>query len=85
MKAGSRRSPFSRRAQPAGCDRLSDGSEQREQDSLEILFRFRSGAGLGTDAGKPQYSGYLITYSTEAEVAVNTTSDPEKILENCVS
>src|SRR3954451_3186253 len=31
--------------------------------------------------GKPQYSGYLITYSTDAEVAVNTTSDPEKILD----
>lgn len=29
----------------------------------------------------PRYSGYLITYSTEAEVAVNTTSDPEKLLE----
>jgi Ca-activated chloride channel family protein len=29
----------------------------------------------------PKYSGYLITYSTEAEVAVNTTSDPEKLLE----
>src|SRR3954452_12375506 len=31
--------------------------------------------------GKPQYSGYLITYSTDAEVAVNTTTDPEKILD----
>lgn len=29
----------------------------------------------------PKYSGYLITYSTDAEVAVNTTSDPEKILD----
>lgn len=29
----------------------------------------------------PKYSGYLITYSTEAEVAVNTTQDPEKILD----
>lgn len=29
----------------------------------------------------PKYSGYLITYSTEAEVAVNTTHDPEKLLE----
>jgi Ca-activated chloride channel family protein len=29
----------------------------------------------------PKYSGYLITYSTDAEVAVNTTSDPEKLLE----
>lgn len=29
----------------------------------------------------PKYSGYLITYSTDAEVAVNTTSDSEKLLE----
>lgn len=29
----------------------------------------------------PRYSGYLITYSTDAEVAVNTTQDSEKILE----
>lgn len=29
----------------------------------------------------PKYSGYLITYSTEAEVAVNTTHDPEKLLD----
>src|SRR5919112_4053816 len=29
----------------------------------------------------PKYSGYLITYSTDAEVAVNTTDDPEKLLE----
>lgn len=29
----------------------------------------------------PKYSGYLITYSTEAEVAVNTTQDPEKLLD----
>ena len=29
----------------------------------------------------PRYSGYLITYSTDAEVAVNTTHDPEKLLE----
>lgn len=29
--------------------------------------------------GDKKYSGYLITYSNEAEIAVNTTSDPEKI------
>ncbi len=29
--------------------------------------------------GDPHYSGYLITYSTEAELAVNTTQDSEKI------
>lgn len=28
-----------------------------------------------------KYSGYLIGYSTEAELMVNTTSDPEKLLE----
>lgn len=31
--------------------------------------------------GKPQYSGYLITYSTDAELAVDTTTDPEKLLD----
>jgi VWFA-related protein len=29
--------------------------------------------------GDKKYSGYLITYSNDAEIAVNTTSDPEKI------
>jgi Ca-activated chloride channel homolog len=29
--------------------------------------------------GDPKYTGYLITYSTEAELAVNTTQDSEKI------
>ena len=29
----------------------------------------------------PKYSGYLITYSTEAEVAVDTTSDSEKLID----
>jgi VWFA-related protein len=29
----------------------------------------------------PKYSGYLITYSTDAEVAVDTTQDPEKLLD----
>jgi Ca-activated chloride channel family protein len=31
--------------------------------------------------GDAKYSGYLIGYGTEAEVMVNTTSDPEKIVE----
>lgn len=31
--------------------------------------------------GDPKYSGYLITYSTDAELAVDTTTDPEPILE----
>jgi Ca-activated chloride channel homolog len=31
--------------------------------------------------GDPRYSGYLITYSNEAELKVNTTTDPEKILD----
>ena len=31
--------------------------------------------------GDPRYSGYLITYSNEAELKVNTTSDPEKLLD----
>jgi Ca-activated chloride channel homolog len=31
--------------------------------------------------GDPRYSGYLITYTNEAELKVNTTSDPEKLLD----
>jgi Ca-activated chloride channel homolog len=31
--------------------------------------------------GDPKYSGYLITYGQTAEVAVNTTTDPEKLVE----
>ncbi len=31
--------------------------------------------------GDPRYSGYLITYGQEAEVAVNTTNDPEALVE----
>ncbi|MFB3829965.1 MAG: VWA domain-containing protein [Bryobacteraceae bacterium] len=31
--------------------------------------------------GDPKYTGYLITYSTDAEVAVNTTRDADKITE----
>jgi VWFA-related protein len=30
---------------------------------------------------EPKFSGYLITYGNEAELQVNTTHDPEKILE----
>jgi Ca-activated chloride channel family protein len=31
--------------------------------------------------GDPKYSGYLISYGNEAELVVNTTNDPEKIVE----
>jgi Ca-activated chloride channel homolog len=31
--------------------------------------------------GDPKFSGYLIGYSNEAELAANTTTDPEKVLE----
>lgn len=31
--------------------------------------------------GDPRYSGYLIDYAQDAEVAVNTTNDPERIVE----
>jgi VWFA-related protein len=31
--------------------------------------------------GDPKYSGYLITYGQDAEVAVNTTNDPEPLVE----
>lgn len=31
--------------------------------------------------GNPKYAGYLVTYSQDAQVAVDTTSDPEPIVE----
>jgi VWFA-related protein len=31
--------------------------------------------------GDPKYSGYLIDYAQDAEIAVNTTTDPEKMVE----
>lgn len=31
--------------------------------------------------GDPKYSGYLITYGQDAEIAVNTTNDPEPLVE----
>lgn len=31
--------------------------------------------------GDPKYSGYLVDYAQDAEVAVNTTSDPEPLVE----
>ncbi|MBV9303301.1 MAG: VWA domain-containing protein [Acidobacteriaceae bacterium] len=31
--------------------------------------------------GDPKFSGYLITYSQDAEIAVDTTSDPEPLVE----
>lgn len=31
--------------------------------------------------GDKRYSGYLVSYSTEAELLVNTTDDPEKLIE----
>lgn len=31
--------------------------------------------------GDPKYSGYLIDYAQDAEIAVNTTSDPEPLVE----
>ena len=31
--------------------------------------------------GDPKYAGYLIDYAQDAEVAVNTTSDPEPMVE----
>ncbi len=31
--------------------------------------------------GDPKYSGYLIDYAEDAEVSVNTTSDPDALVE----
>ncbi len=44
------------------------------QDSAQELV-------LALLPGDPKYSGYLISYANDAELAVNTTSDSEKIIE----
>ncbi len=41
-----------------------------QEAALELVFNLLP--------GDPQFSGYLITYANEAELAVNTTSDSEK-------
>jgi Ca-activated chloride channel homolog len=47
---------------------------QKFQDAaLELAFNLLP--------GDPRFSGYLITYGNEAELAVNTTTDSEKIAE----
>jgi VWFA-related protein len=47
------------------------------QDSaMELVWAL-----LSEDTQRKKYSGFLVTYSTEAELAVNTTSDPEPILD----
>ena len=44
------------------------------QDSAQELV-------LALLPGDPKYSGYLISYANDAELAVNTTSDSEKIID----
>jgi Ca-activated chloride channel family protein len=46
---------------------------QKYQDSImEMIWALMP--------GDPQYQGYLISYGNEAELAVNTTEDPEKLV-----
>jgi VWFA-related protein len=72
---------FSReRSQPVVVGFLLDMSNtnrihwKKYQEAAEELV-------LGLLPGDKRYSGYLITYGNEAELAVNTTPDPEKLLE----
>ena len=44
-----------------------------QEAALELAFNLLP--------GDPKYSGYLITYANEAELAINTTSDAEKIVD----
>ena len=47
---------------------------QKYEEAIEELV-------LDLLPGDPRYAGYLIGYSNEAELVVNTTSDPEKIVD----
>ena len=76
---------FSReRNQPVVVGFLLDGSNasrihwKQYQESTSELVRTLL-------PGDPKFSGYLIGYSNEAELRVNTTHDPEKIVEKIES
>lgn len=72
---------FSReRSQPVVIGFLMDMSNstrihwKKYQDAaMELVFNLVP--------GDPKYSGYLISYSNDAELLVNTTSDPEPIVD----
>jgi VWFA-related protein len=76
---------FSReRNQPVVIGYLVDlsNTNRLQWDKLQEAIQDLILATLSPD-GKidPRFSGYLIGYSTDAELMVNTTTDPEKLLE----
>ncbi len=58
---------------------LSSGSRLHwnnfQNSAIELVWAFLS------DEKQGKYSGFLVTYSTDAELAVNTTTDPETIVD----
>jgi len=46
-----------------------------QENALELVWA------LISEERQSKYSGFLVTYSTDAELAVNTTNDPEKIVD----
>ncbi len=46
-----------------------------QDNTLELVWA------LLPEEDNTKYSGFLVTYSTDAELAVNTTTDPEKIVD----
>jgi Ca-activated chloride channel family protein len=46
-----------------------------QESAMELVWNLLS------DDRADKYSGFLVTYSTDAELAVNTTKDPNKIVE----
>jgi VWFA-related protein len=47
--------------------------ENFQNATIELIQNLRT--------GNPKYSGYLIDFAQDAEIAVNTTSDPERMVE----
>ena len=80
-RARNRPSLLQPRTEPAGGGGFPDRHEQRQPPALEDLSGSRPRPGLQLLPGDKRYNGYLITYRNEAELAVNTTSDSEKIID----
>jgi len=69
------------RSQPVVVGFLLDMSNSQRLQWAKFLEAAQELVVTLLPGGDPKYSGYLITYSTDAELAVDTTSDPEKLLE----
>jgi len=80
-KARSRTSASSPASAASRGGRLSDGHEQRQPLQWSHYQDAAIELALNLLPNDKKFSGYLISYSNEAELSVNTTIDPEPIVE----